>query len=307
MLAATALSGLLLFAPVEQSPGYQEALTRVEEANIEVNRDPESNYAMLAEALEQLGDFEAELSDDAEAQEIVQLSMLNLARALLVADDAQAAVVMDEAIRASQGQPMPVERFGPTLVEFHDERLAALEAEGRAELQVVCALPCEVAIDERPADTDASLFLGSYRVRVISADGSLPPERHTLELDRANDVEVIEFPLAGLPSDEPPPPPPPYQRMMPRWAEIGLTVVGIGAIVGGGVALSFDGKCPKKLDPIDDAADCPSLYESTVPGFVAIGVGAVTTLVGGVMLTVDEVRLGRHKGRQVSLSWTLRF
>jgi hypothetical protein len=56
-----------------------------------------------------------------------------------------------------------------------------------------------------------------------------------------------------------------------------------------------------------DAAQCPELYEGTVSGLVAIGVGSALLVTGGVMLSIDEVRLGNEKGRQAMLTWRMRF
>lgn len=310
---ATGLWGLLLI----QGPGqgssetidYERAIAEVEATNVAVNRNPEGTHQDLMDALEHLSEFETELSADPDTRELIELSMLNLARALLVAEQHDSAiVVMDEVIRASRGRTLPIERFGPILIEFHDQRRAALERLGTAEIKVECALSCQVMINNQPTSGGSgSLLLGTYRLWIRSTDGSVPPERHELELEFAGGVEVLHFPIAGLPVVSEAPTPEPVARILPRWAELGVAVLGVGAIVGGGIAMSFDGNCPGGGDPQADAQACPLLYQSAGAGWTAIGIGAALAATGGVLLTIDEVRVGDRKGHQANLSWTLRF
>ena len=307
MLLEPVIAAALLTFLAPGGEDYRRAVADVDEANIAVNRDPEANYPQLAEALEHLAQYEAELGEDVDTRELLVLSMLNLARAQLLAGDAAAAAeTMDEVLRATPGQSLPLERFGPTLAEFHDERRAELDRLGTAEIQVECEVSCQLLVDEQPmAEESGPLYLGTYRVWIRATDGSVPAERHEIELDHAGGVEVVRFPAAGLPpveKDEPAV----RQRILPRWAELGVAIFGVGAVVGGGVALAFDGRCTNGGDP-SDPVGCPSLFESTGAGLTAIGLGGVLALTGGVMLVVDEVRVGRNRGQQLSLAWTIRF
>ena len=289
------------FAAVAQNDGgdFEAALAAVEEANIAVNNDPEANLAGLAAAIEQLSSFGPQIAADPEAREALDLSLLNLARArLLSGDEAGAAEIMDQVLRSAYDRKLPIARFGPTLVDFHDQRRALLDERGTAAIQVQCHIACRVVIDARPTTTDSGpLYLGVHRVWIESLDGSVPAVEHAIELSEAGATEVLHFaviePKCEPPPAPPPAPPPPEpKRMLPRWAEISVAAIGVGAIIAGGVALGLDGKCPGGLDPIADADRCPQLYEGTVPGLVAIGIGSALLVAGGVTLSIDEVRVG---------------
>lgn len=301
----------------EQTKGgdFEAALSAVEQANLAVNNDPEANLPGLVAAIEQLSSFGPEIAADPAARETLDLSLLNLARALLVSgDEARAAEIMDQVLRSAADRKLPIARFGPTLVDFHDQRRALLDERGTAAIQVQCHISCRVVIDARPASTDSGpLYLGPHRVWIESLDGSVPAVDYPIELSEAGATEVLHFavvePKCEAPPVVTPPPPPPVEpkRILPRWAEISVAAIGVGAIVAGGVALGLDGKCPGGLDPIADAQQCPTLYEGTVPGLVAIGIGSALLVAGGVTLTVDEVRVGKQRGRQAMLGWTMKF
>lgn len=312
------------FAPAEHAGSddgdFEAALAAVEQANIAVNNDPETNLPGLAAAIEQLASFGPQIAASPAAREALDLSLLNLARArLLTGDEAGAAEIMDQAIRGAYDRKLPIKRFGPTLVDFHDQRRALLDERGTGSIQVRCSASCRVVIDAQPATTDSGpLYLGPHRVwieSVDSIDGEVPAVDVELELTEAGTTEVILFP-ADQPTckeappvvvEPPPPPPPPPKRILPRWAEISVTAIGVGAVIAGGVMLGLDGKCPGGLDPIADAQQCPQLYEGTLPGLVAIGVGSALVVAGGVTLGIDEVRVGNQRGRQAVLGWQMRF
>lgn len=305
--------------PAAEAGSYEGAVAAVDEANIAVNRDPEANLAALEQAIDQLLAFGPQIAADPKGREALDLSLLNLARALLLTEAKdRASEVMDAVLLTAHDRKLPVKRFGPTLVDFHDNRRRALEGQGTASILVNCRVSCRVVIDEQAATASSGpLYLGSHRVWIEAADGSAEPERHTIELDTAGVTEVVSYPakanddecvsVAPVAVVEPPAPPPPPKRMLPRWAEIGVMVIGAGAAVAGGVLMGLDGHCPGGLDPMADAAQCPELYEGTVSGLVAIGVGSALLVTGSVMLSVDEVRLGNETGRQAMVTWRMRF
>jgi hypothetical protein len=308
------------FAPSDRSGGedgeFEAAVTAVEQANIAVNNDPEANLASLAEAIEQLSSFGPQLAASSEAREALELSLLNLARALLLTgDESGASEVMDQVIRGAYERKLPIKRFGPTLVAFHNKRRALLDERGTAAIQVRCRAACRVVIDTQPATTDSGpLYLGSHRVFIESVDGEFPTVDLEVELREAGATEVIHFPAeeSSCPELEPviierPAPPPPPKRILPRWAEISVATIGLGAVVAGAVMLGLDGKCPGGLDPISDASRCPQLYEGSIPGAVAIGIGSALLVAGAVTLSVDEVRVGQQRGRQAMLTWQMQF
>jgi hypothetical protein len=304
--------------PPASAGSYEGALAAVDEANIAVNRDPEANLAALEQAIDQLLAFGPQIAADPKGREALDQSLLNLARALLLtgAND-RATQVMDAVLLTAHDRKLPVKRFGPTLADFHDDRRKALDEQGTAAILVNCRVSCRVVIDEQTATASSGpLYLGSHRVWVEAADGSAEPERHTIELDKPGVTEVVYYPaesddeceiVAPVAVVETPVAKPPPKRLLPRWAEIGVMVIGAGAVAAGGVLMGLDGKCPGGLDPMADAAQCPELYEGTLSGLVSIGVGSALLVTGSVMLSVDEVRLGNETGRQAMLTWRMRF
>lgn len=297
---------------------YEQALAAADEANVAVNRDPEANLAALEQAIETLLGFAPQIAASANGREALDLSQLNLARALLLTEDkARAAQVMDAVLLTAHDRKLPIKSFGPKLADFHDQRRKALDEAGTGAILVHCRVSCRVVIDEQTAtSTSGPLYLGPHRVWVEAADGSAEPERHTIELTKPGVTEVVYFPAESDDECEivaPPPvvapvaPPPTRKRILPRWAEIGVMVIGAGAVAAGGVLMGLDGKCPGGLDPIADAPQCPELYEGTISGLVSLGVGSALLLTGTVMLSVDEVRVGKETGRQAMVTWTMRF
>ncbi|KIG15248.1 hypothetical protein DB30_05792 [Enhygromyxa salina] len=306
------------FAAPESDGDYEAALTAVDEANIAVNRDPESSLPMLEAALEQLVGFGPQIAADPKGREALDLSQLNLARALLLADNEdRAARVMDAVLLTARDRKLPIKRFGPTLVAFHDARRKLLDERGAGSIQIQCRLACRIVIDEQPATANSGLlYLGPHRVWVEAADGSAPAERHEIELGEDGVSEVLYYPeiadddeceIVAPPPVAVEPPPPPPKRILPRWAEISVAVIGVGAVAAGGVLLGLDGKCPGGQDPVADASECPDLYEGTVSGIAAVGIGSALIVLGGVTLAVDEVRVGKQTGRQAVLAWQMRF
>lgn len=310
-------------APTEAAPdsaSYAAALAEVERLDLAVNRDPEANYQALADALERLSEFADELARDEAARRVRTLAQLNLARAMLaVGDEEGAGLVVDEAIRTAGDAEVPASNFGPKFANFHAKRREALEAWGTGSITVECSVPCRVVIDEHEAEpTSAGLFFGEYRVWIGPEDPTLvadpSPLRQTVIIDIDGEVETIRYePAPKLvepePLPPPPPPPPPPKRLLPRWAEIVGLVAGASLIATGGALLSADGKCigAGGLDPRDDAQQCPELWESTPGGAAALALGAALAITGGVMLTVDEVRVNGREHTRATLSWTLRF
>ena len=143
-------------------------------------------------------------------------------------------------------------------------------------------------IDEQLATASSGpVYLGPHRVWIESADGSAEPERHTIELLEPGVTEVVYFPaesdeeceiVAPVPIEAPVAPKAPPKRLLPRWAEIGVMVIGAGAVAAGGVLLGMDGKCRggAGLDPMTDAAAVPDVERRDRVGVgVAGGWGGV--------------------------------
>ena len=306
------LSGVAAAALIDDDADYEAAIEALDQANTKVNSDPEKHMAELADALEALADYSRQLANDSDASRLVTMATLNLTRAMLMAGDrAGAEQTMDELLRRSPGETLPVQRFGPTLVEFHDARVAALRQLGTAELQFDCEISCRVLLDRHTVTVRSGpLYLGEYDVTIESQDGSLPPEHHEVTLDEAGTVVMLHYPLAGLSKpDEAPAERVPASRLAPRWAEIVLAIVGAGAVGAGSAMLALDGRCPGGGDPIDDAGTiCPNLYEMSAIGAATLGLGAVVMTTGVVLLSVDEVQAKNgREGQQVMLHYRVNF
>lgn len=305
-------------ADTAASDGYAAALAEVERLDQAVNRDPETHYQALADALDQLSQFADELARDDAARQMRTLARLNLARALLaVGDEERAGLVVDEAIRSADAE-VPAGNFGPKFANFHAKRREALEGWGTGSITVECSVPCRVLLDEHAAEpSNAGLFFGEYRVWVVAEDPSAladaTPLQQRVTIDIDGEVETIRYAPAAKPEPErpppPPPPPPAPKRLLPRWAEIVGLVAGVGLIATGGALLSADGKCIGSggLDPRDDAQQCPQLWESTPGGAATLALGAALAITGGVMLGIDEVRVDGKRSTRATLSWTIRF
>jgi hypothetical protein len=289
---------------------YEAALHELDAANDAVNDDPDENLARLADALAAMEPFPRQLANHADGARLVELATLNLARALLRAGDrARATEIMDELLRRSAGKQLPVQRFGPTLVGFHDARVAALTQAGTAGIEFECEVSCEILLDRREVTSRSGpLYLGTYVVEISSEDGSLPPERQVITLDEPGVVETIRYPMAGLELDDEAPAVIDVPRLVPRWGEVILTVVGAGMVGASAVLLALDGTCPGGGAPIDDMGNvCPNLYETTAVGATLLGFGSAVMTTGIVLLSVDEVQTRRGRRPQATLSWRVRF
>jgi hypothetical protein len=84
---------------------------------------------------------------------------------------------------------------------------------------------------------------------------------------------------------------------VPRWASITGVSVGAAMVIAGAVLIGIDGKCPGGYDPVTEAADCPSVYNTNVGGGVLVGVGAVVMVGMGTVLTITEIQRSKQ-GKQ---------
>ena len=282
-------------APEVEQPEYGAAVDRLREAD----SDPHATAQALSEAILALEEFGPQLAADSEARDLRQYARLNLARVYLLAkNDEFAQLVMDEVVREAMGDVVPAADFGPSLEEFYTERLKALEQEGVASLVVKCGMPCTVHVDERDVGPEPPpLLLGTYRVWIEDTTGERPTIREQVELNEVGQVHEIEFAPIPVPVKAPPPPPPP-ERILPRWAEITLTAVGVGLTTTGAVLVGLDGSetgsSGKPLNTVNGGAIC-----------LAFGVAAL--LPGVITLSVDERRLAGKAGRQAMVNWTMQF
>ena len=204
--------------------------------------------------------------------------------------------------------------YGPEVTDLYETRKQALQAAGMATLEFACEVECEHVINEQRSTTDSeALLLGAYRVWVKAAEQDAEWLYHEVELLEAGAVKTIAYqdPNPVEPPPPPPPPPPPVKRTLPRAAEIAGIAAGVGLIIAGAVLLPLDGKCSnsKQVPTMDTTLEeCGELiYETTAAAASLLGIGGGLLVVSGVLLSFDEVRVGRAKGQQVMLGVSLRF
>jgi hypothetical protein len=303
--------GLLAVAPPEQDHG--QAVAQLQTA---VDNSTGGDRKAAIEALEAAIALQGQYPDQASASvpELALQARVILVRLYLADKNPQAAEkAMDDLIRAEGEQTAPVRSFGPEVAKLYDSRKAALQGAGTATLTVECAVECVVVVNERQAaPVNENLILGQYRIWVKAVDPAATWEYHEVELSEAGvTVPYTWRPPVPETKDIPVAPPPKPDRILPRGAEIAGMVVGVGMVIAGAVMLTFDGKCTNTGEPASapgtTAEECGEVRETTPGGASLVGVGAGLLVITGVLLSVDEVRLGRYKGQQVMLGVRLRF
>jgi hypothetical protein len=307
----------LAVAPPEQDYGQATAQLQTAVEN-STGEDREAAIAALAEAIALQGQYPDEAS--ANVSEPVLEARVILIRLYLAEKNLEAAqAATDDLIRTARGQAPPVRSYGREVTELYEKRTTALQAAGVATLEIDCKVACDMIVNERRSTTASEdLLLGAYRIWVKAAGSDASWEYHEVELVEPGTVTTVVYedpnpPAVAENAPPPPPPPPPPQekkRMLPRGAEITGALVGVGVAVVGAVLLTFDGKCSVSKEiatPDMTPEECGKVYNSIAGGASLIAVGGGLLLVSGVMLSVDEVRVGREKGRQVMVGVTLRF
>src|SRR5690606_421503 len=122
----------------EPEQDYLATVAEVEALDARINVG-EAVRTELFDALSDLTRYAPDLADDPAAREVRTRAQLNLARSYLSSGEHDSANgIMDEVIRSTIGEDLPIAEFGPSLVKLHAERVAALEERGTAELEVVC-------------------------------------------------------------------------------------------------------------------------------------------------------------------------
>jgi hypothetical protein len=310
---------LVIFAvPPPDGEEYQQVMGDLESLveNFATDDRPET-IKSLARLLPIVGRYPNEVREDHTVSETLLQGWVILAGLYLAEGDTVAAEeVMDEAIRTARGQALPVREYGPKVNQLYKDRKEALVQAGLATITVDCEVPCKIVINERllPEQSE-NLYLGTYRVWVKATTGDAPWKFHAVDLTNADIVATITYidptpPSRPEPVSIPDSSPKAQKRMLPRGAELAGIAAGVGLVIVGAVMLSFDGKCSndKQLDP-DTATDdtCPYIRETTPAGGALVGVGAGLLVVSGVMLSIDEVRIGHERGRQLMVGMSLRF
>lgn len=282
-------------APGVEALEYGAAVEHLAATIERSNRDPVESIDALTQAIVLFDQFAPQLSADVETLELREFARLSLARAHRIAGRPElAAEVMDAAIRATLGAELPADRLGPSVLALYQQRLAVLEAQGYASLEVSCEDPCRIFIEQREVDFVPPLLLGRYDVWVADVEGRREPLREQVELGAAGEARQLAFVVTQISAAEREQlQPPGDRRLMPRWASAMLFAVGTVAMAAGATVVTIAG----------DANDNPNL----VAGAAILGGGAAAVATGGVVLSFDDHREGHGGGRQATLSWTLRF
>ena len=152
---------------------------------------------ILFDALAKLPSFAPVLAMDAAGREVRTRAQLNLARTYLAEGaEESAAGVMNEVLRSTIGETLPIEQFGPSLTALHAARETALIEAGTGSLQVKCVIPCRVYVNERASKRRVEgLYLGLYRVWVEAEDprAGVEPRLQWVRLTQAGETKTVEF------------------------------------------------------------------------------------------------------------------
>ncbi|WP_146158189.1 hypothetical protein [Enhygromyxa salina] len=297
----------LLFGPAGPDQGRDVVV--LEQAVISAGPTAESAQR-LAEALTNAETQALALIGDEDA-----LALLDRARLALVSihlalgDSVEAEAAMDEVIRSAMGRQVGAGNFGPVVLELYERRLQALRNTGTSTIAITCQ-SCEIIINEtRASNPELPLYLGRYRVWVVFSDPNRGPEHLVIELHepgmaaRRSFLTSSERPIGedvpGATQDR-------RTRLLPRWAELSMASAGAALLIGGVVLAALNGTCRGEALG-GDTETCPQLHENHPQDKVLIGLGAGAMVAAGVVLTVDEVRIGRARGRQAMLTWTIQF
>lgn len=271
-----------------------EALVAAEAGATE---SPETAEGPLQDALAAFADVAPLVSDDPRAQEARAYAMLALARTRLVlARPGDAEAALDEAIATVRDRPLPIEQFGPAMMELLAQRTAVRAAMPLASLAVRCAVPCRVLVDEQPFSD--SLAAGDHRVWIEALAPGQPVLRRALRLAPGESVELTYEVQAPEPEPRPPvaPPPAPPRRILPRWASVLGLAAGTGAAAAGGALVGVDHRCPDLSDPRQ--VPCLRILNTDAGGFALLGVGGAVAITAAVILAIDEVRARRARKRR---------
>lgn len=203
--AALALT-LSIGAPAPEPEDYEDALGQLGSAVGEfMSLEREHAIEELERSLAQVSEFPDGPLAGQPAPAVIIDAWVILAGLYLAERDLEAAKsAMDEAIRTARGQPLAVQSYGPKVSKLYQERFAALQAAGMAEISVDCDDACTVVINERLlSGTREQLLLGSYRVWVKRGDGEGGWKAYTIDLTSPDTVVVVPAPAtqAGTASE----------------------------------------------------------------------------------------------------------
>jgi hypothetical protein len=284
--------------PVAQATSeYTDALARLREGLELIDADPERAAEQLSDGLVAIQDQAAQFAVDPEAHALRERSYLALAELELASNPDAARSTLDELVRVSRGAPTVVPD-DPALAELLREREAELASRPKRDIVVVCSVPCRVYLDERRVGPDDLLALPttSYRLWIMSTDGSVPEVRETVTLldDFRPFIREFRAPTPISAVDLPRPTRSPTRALDLIFAgKTTMIVGGVGILVGGGLFVA------------GVAADGLGPSLTLVALAAATGTGSVVSLiVGGGVYGLGKAEARRAK-RTSSLLPTL--
>ncbi len=276
-------------------------LERLAAAERLADEDPHQGAPELATALAELALHADALATDSQLQEQRLIGQLTLARALLAIEDlAGAQQVIDEVVRTARGEAIPANSFGPRIGALYEQRSRELSFGQRAGLDIRCAVPCRVYINERSADShEVSLPPGAYRVHVEPVDPRTATPWRTGVYVRDHVVQLRYPQFTDTPLKPPARPSPsttvdmPRRRMLPRWLEIAGVSVGAASVGVGAGLWAIDYTCKGPESPL-----CRELWDTDVVGATLVSAGVALLVSAVTTLAVDEVASKRDRTKR---------
>jgi hypothetical protein len=166
---------------------------------------PSDGAVLLRDALEHASADAVLVAKSDAARQAQRYARLALVRSLLATGDREAATgLLDEMLAIAGEEPLPAKLFGPSVVELHAERAAALGKREMSEVVVECDVDCvALASDTLLGCAGASrplhvrLPVGPWRVTVVASADASHKTASDLELVAGTSRPAIAIASAG--------------------------------------------------------------------------------------------------------------
>ncbi len=277
-----------------------------------ISAAPNSGTDALRIALDALADAGALAAMHDGARDIRIDGLLTLARVeLLLQRVDKSTEAMDEAIRITYPDGLPVGEYGSGMVALYHERVRAPLMRPMGSLQVTCTHRCRVTLDDTVVLTGRKIkffgiLLGAHRVDIEPEMRDRPEHLgEWFSLDASNPTQAYAFPLQppGAPLTAPGPVDdidPGSGRKLPRWLAIAGIAAGSAAIVAGATLIGVHNTSVGARDECPDHRyRCTSTLNTRAAGIITLSAGAVSLVGFGVVLGIDG------KGAPAKTSFTI--